>query len=214
MIKNLHFKDEPTEGNLLVTGCLHLNHAPKWDNPIWAMRGYASADEMTSRIISRINDSCRSIDTLLVLGDFCLNTTKEQFLSLITRINCKMLFIRGNHNNPWEKMYLEHCQEKFGYEAIGYQWLDKITYLGDYCQLIWNKQLFIANHYPFWIWDHISHGAISLVSHSHGSCELTLPNDTRMKQIDCGFDVWKKPVSFSEIMECANKKGIHKADRH
>lgn len=212
MIKTLKFND--AESKLFITGCSHLNHSPKWDNPIYKIRGYDSADEMTTQIINKINETCAANDSLLILGDFCLNTTEEQFYSLIKRINCSLLFVRGNHNNPWEKLYLNHCIEKFGFEVLGYQWLDKITYLGDYLQLTWNNQIFVANHYPFYIWDKVSSGCISLVSHSHGNCDLTHPNDNRMKQIDCGWDVWRKPISFKEIMDCANKKAIFKADHH
>lgn len=213
MIKTLKFEDSDNS-KLFVTGCPHLNHNPKWDNPIWKMRGYNSADEMTTGIIREINSKCLSTDILLVLGDFCLNTGEEQFYSIINRIYPKLWFIRGNHNNPWEKAYLNHCIENFGYEVVGYEWLNKITYLGDYCQLLWNKQLFICNHYPFYVFDKMKNGAISLVSHSHGSCELSHPDNSRMKQIDCGWDIWKTPISFREIMDCANKKQIFKADHH
>lgn len=213
MIKKYNFSDS-NDSKLFITGCLHLNHNPNWDNPIWKMRGFVSAEEMTYKIIDGINQECGANDKLLVLGDFCLNTTKEQFESLISRINCQMLFIRGNHNNPWEKLYFQHCIEKFGYEVIGYHWLNKITYFGDYIELHWNKQIFVCNHYPMLVWDKLSHGCIALNSHSHGSCKLTTPNDLSMKQIDVGWDVWRKPIGFKEIMSCANKKQIHKWDGH
>lgn len=213
MIKVQKFTDTE-QSKLLVSGCLHLNHNPKWENPIWHLRGFESSEQMTETILKSINDTCRPQDTLLVLGDFCLNTTEQQFYQLIEKINCNLLFLRGNHNNPWEKLYLSHCIQKFGYEVLGYKFLDKIIYLGDYIDLHWNKQLFVCNHYPFYIWDKIGHGAISLVSHSHGSCQLTLPTDTTMKQIDCGWDVWRKPIGFKEIMDCANKKSVAKNDKH
>ena len=48
----MKFKD--TENSkLYVTGCTHLNHNPKWDNPIYKMRGYNSAEEMTYNIMSQ-----------------------------------------------------------------------------------------------------------------------------------------------------------------
>ena len=96
MIKTLKFNDTDNS-KLFLTGCLHLNHNPKWENPIWKMRGYNSADEMTIGIIRQINEICLSTDYLMVLGDFCLNTSEEQFYSLVNRINPKLYFIRGNH---------------------------------------------------------------------------------------------------------------------
>jgi calcineurin-like phosphoesterase family protein len=213
MIKSLKFHDTE-DSKLYVTGCTHLNHDPKWENPIWKMRGYNSSSDMTSGIINKINEICRPTDYLLVLGDFCLNTPPEAFINLIARISPKLQFIRGNHNNSWEKMYYDHCIEKFGYEVVGYEWMNKITYLGDYVNLIWNGKLFIGNHYPYYVFDKMSNSAVSLVSHSHGNCDLTKPTDLRMKQIDCGWDVWAKPISFSEIEACAAKKQIFKVDHH
>lgn len=213
MINHLKFTD--TDNNkLFVTGCPHLKHDPKWNKPIWAMRGYTSSEDMTRGIVRQINETCLATDTLLCLGDFCLNCSQEDFLTLVRNINCKMLFVRGNHNNPWEKMYLQECINLFGYEVIGYEWLNKITYLGDYVEFNWNKQLFLGFHYPIFIFNHMSHGAISLVSHSHGTCEFSHPNNKECKQIDCGWDVWRKPIGFKEIMDCANKKQIFKGDQH
>lgn len=214
MIKEVKFIDSDN-CKLFIGGCLHLGHECKgWDIPLWKMRGYKSQQEMTRGIIRQINELCSSNDYLLVLGDFCLNTSREQFLHLINQIAPKLMFIRGNHNSPWQSMYFEHCIEKFGYEVVGYEWLDKITYLGDYIDLSWNKQKFVCNHYPFYIFDKMRHGVISLTSHSHGSCQLSHPDNTQMKQIDCGWDVWMRPISFQEIMECANKKQIFKGDGH
>ncbi len=213
MIKKLNFKDS-AESKLFCVGCTHLNHNPQWENPIWKMRGFSSAQEMTDGIIKSINDTCNPMDTLLVLGDFCLNTSEGQFHELINRINPRLFFLRGNHNSPWESMYYAYCLEKFGHEVVNHEWLGKITYLGDYVHLIWNKQTFIANHYPFYIWDKMSHNSISLCSHSHGGCLLTRPENTTMKQIDTGWDVWRKPIGFKEIMDCANKKGVFKGDDH
>ncbi len=213
MIKKLHFTDTD-ESKLFVSGCLHLRHAPKWEVPIWKMRGFNSSEEMTDGIIASINDTCRESDVLFVLGDFCLNTSEGEFIELINRIKPKMWFINGNHPNPWQKMYYAHCIEKFGYEVLGYEWLNKIIYLGDYVELVWNKQMAVCNHYPMLVWNHMSHGVWSLVSHSHGSCELTLPDNKSMKQLDCGWDLFRKPLGFEEIKNIMDKKDIAKNDRH
>jgi len=213
MIEKLKITDTDSS-KLFVTADLHLNHNPDWQNPIYKIRGYNSAQEMTKGIIRQINETCLSTDRLLVSGDFCLNTTEEEFYTLIRNINPKMYFLRGNHNNPWEKLYLNHCKENFGFEVVGYEWLDKITYLGDYQLFSWNKQFFCCTHFPMYVWDYMKNGAISLVGHSHGSCQLSHPEDFSCKQIDVGWDVWKKPISFQEIMDCANTKKIVKRDHH
>jgi len=33
------------------------------------------------------------------------------------------------------------------------------------------------------------------------------PEDKRMKQLDCGWDLHKKPLDFKEIMSIMDKKG-------
>lgn len=214
MIQKLKFTDSD-DSKLFVCADTHLNHNPSWkENKIWETRGYISAEEMTTGIIRQINDTCLTTDKLLIVGDFCLNTSEEQFLSLIRRINPKIYFLRGNHNNPWEKMYLNFCLENFGYEVSGIEWLDKITYLGDYQLFTWNKQMFCTTHFPMYVFDYMKHGCIALVGHSHGSCQLSHPENKTSKMIDTGWDVWKKPISFNEIMQCANKKQIFKADHH
>lgn len=213
MIQKIKIIDTDSS-KLFVSADLHLNHNPKWDIPIWKIRGYNSAEEMTTGIIRQINDTCLSTDQLLVIGDFCLNTSAEEFLSLVGRIHCKMLFIRGNHNNPWEKLYLDYCMENFGHEVVGIEWLNKITVLGDYQLFNWNKQMFCSFHYPIYVFDYMKHGNILLTGHSHGNCQLSHPDNKDSKMIDTGWDVWKKPLSFKEIMECANKKQIFHADHH
>jgi len=214
MIQKVKFIDEDNS-KLFIVADLHLNHSPvKWENPIYKMRGYNSAAEMTTGIIRQINDTCLSTDTLLVIGDFCLNTSPEEFLSLVNRIHPKLVFLSGNHNSPWHKMYFEFCVEKYGCEAVGVEWLNKVVYWGDYQLFTWNKQTFCSFHYPMYVFDYMRHGCIALVGHSHNNCELSKPENNLSKQIDCGWDYWKKPISFKEIMQCANKKQIFKADHH
>lgn len=213
MIKKLHFKDSE-ESRLFACGCLHLNHDPKWPEPIWKIRGFNSAAECTDGIIDSINDTCRASDNLLILGDFCLNTPIEQFWPLVNRILPKLWFIRGNHNNPWEKELLKYSLETYGIEAVNFWWQDKILYLGDYVELVWNKQMFVCHHYPYYVFNNMNQNSISLVSHSHGNCKLSHPSDNTMKQIDCGWDVWRKPIGFEEIMRSVNLKGKPVHDHH
>jgi len=160
------------ESKLFITGCTHLNHNPNWPTPIWEMRGYKSHVEMTDGIIDKINEDCRNTDMLLVLGDFCLNTSFEQFQDFVKRIKPRIWMLEGNHPNPWLKRYKEYCFNKWGHLAIGEMWED-IVYLGHYVELKWNKRSFVCNHYPYWVFDGMAKNVHSLCSHSHGSCDLS-----------------------------------------
>jgi calcineurin-like phosphoesterase family protein len=73
-------------------------------------------------VIDKINSLCRPEDVLLVLGDFCLNTTLAQFDGFIHRINPSVLMISGNHGSPWESAYLDWSMSKFGHEALNVVW--------------------------------------------------------------------------------------------
>lgn len=192
---------------LFVTGCPHFNHDPKWDIPLWKMRGYNSAKEMTEDIILGINKLCRQSDNLLILGDFCLNTSIEEFWKIVGRLLPTLWFVDGNHDNPWKKEYERFCISNYGHIAIHYEgWMDKINYYGAYLQLVWNKKSFVCNHFPYLVFDGMAKNTYSLCSHSHGSCEWTLPSDKRMKQLDCGWDIHKQPLSFKDIMKIMDKK--------
>lgn len=210
MKEYIKFKDS-LECKLYVTGCLHLGHLLEG---VWKSRGYNSPLEHTNGLIRTINETCREQDVLLVLGDFCLNTSEEQFYQYLKDIKPKLWFLKGNHNNPWIKLYFKHSKEKFGYEVRCYEWLNKITYWGDYLHLSWNKQITICNHYPYYVFDMIKVGGWSLVSHSHGSCQLTRPENLTMKQLDCGWDIHKKPLTFEEIQLIMLRKGIPAHDHH
>lgn len=90
---------------IYVSSDFHLNHDPKsWPVPIWKMRGYESAQHMTDSIIDVTNSIVRPSDILIFLGDWCLNTTKEQFDAQLDRFQCQNIYaLWGNHNNPHEK---------------------------------------------------------------------------------------------------------------
>lgn len=209
---SLKFTDTE-QSKLFVTGCPHFNHDPKWSNPLWKMRGYDSSEDMTLDIIYKINEECRDTDTLLILGDFCLNTDIDEFFELIELIEPQVWMLRGNHNNPWEKQYNRWSIEKYGHIALGEEW-QGMKFLGDYIELIWNKKKFICNHYPYAIWNGMQNGFMSLHSHNHGSYIPSLPDSIDGKQLDCGWDVHKKPLTFDEIMDIMNKKHIILKDHH
>lgn len=201
---------------LYVTGCLHLGHNPRWDNPLWKMRGYNSAEEMTYGIIDRINQICRPSDILLVLGDLCLNTSSEKLQEYLDRIQPKIWLLYGNHNSPIEHPLRENCQVEYGFDlCVPYKyWMGQIDILGHYLEFNWNRQFTVFNHYAYQVWNKSHHGSWSLCSHSHGTLPTILPDCKNGKQLDCGWDVHGKPLSFSDIKEIMDKKEIFSLDRH
>tara|TARA_R110000772_G_scaffold249530_2_gene363850 strand:+ start:33053 stop:33712 length:660 start_codon:yes stop_codon:yes gene_type:complete len=205
---------DTAESKLYVSGCLHLNHDPKWKMPLWKARGFLSSKEMTDDIINGINKKCRKEDNLLVLGDFCLNTQFCEFLDLLDRINPKIWMIEGNHPNPWLKEYEKWSIEEFGHLALDVDWRG-MRYMGHYISLKWNNKSFVANHYPFAVWDGCQNGVLSIHSHNHGSYTPSLPkSNVGGKQLDCGYDVHRAPLSFEEITLIMDNKDIEVRDHH
>lgn len=206
---------------IFFTSDLHLNHlGPKGGTPLWESRGYSSFMDMTDKVISRINETIEEDDVLYHLGDFCLNTTTEEFESLISRMICKNIYmIHGNHNNPHFKIYKNilnitfpnHQSDEFEVYPIRYK---NVTFVGHYKEIVINKQLIVLFHYPISSWNHIKHGSWMLCGHSHHSFNLSRPDNTESKILDVGWDGFKKPLSFEEVKLIMDKKNIAKVDHH
>lgn len=216
----LTFKDTDTQKTYVSTD-FHLKHDPKWDNPIWKMRGFNSAIEMTDEIIDSVNNTVMPDDNLIYLGDFCLNTSIEQFEVLISRINCKNIYMLwGNHANPHYKQIYKPLVKTI----LGEQYTDEseiyplryknIIYLGHYAEVIINGYICVLSHFPLLIWNNVKNGSIQLTGHSHGNCEATNSKNMTGKILDCGWDEFKKPLSFPEILAIVESKRYKSIDHH
>lgn len=203
--------DDTSDRQLWMTGCTHFHHKQDF---IWSKRGYSSKEEHTEGIIKIINETCKDTDVLFILGDLTLNCDAKQFNELIYRIKPEIYTCWGNHNHPMQELFMEHCKEKFGYEVIGYKWMNKITSWGHYIEMKWNNQFCCFGHYPISIFNKMHHNSWSLHSHNHGSYTPSLPETKGNKQLDCGFDVYKKPISYKEIQKIMNNKRFIPQDHH
>ena len=215
-----NFRDT-AEQQIYVSSDFHLNHNPKWGNPIWKMRGFTSATEMTDGIIKSINDTVRANDILIFLGDFCLNTTLLQFEDLLSRIACQNVYMMmGNHPNPhYKNVYLPMVKqilgESYTSESEVYPLRYKnAVYIGPETEMVLNGQYVVLSHYPIYVWNNMAHGAWMLCGHSHNGCPLSRGDTTHGKILDVGWDGHGKPWSMTEIQEVMNKKQILVVDHH
>lgn len=197
---------------IFITSDLHLNHNKEF---VWKYRGYESLGDHNDSIIAKINEVCRPCDLLINLGDFCLNTKIDEFYDFVRRINPKMIFQTGNHGNPWIKVYKEFSYLNYNCLALGVDWIGKITYWGDYLELVWNKQFIVCSHFPLLVFNNSKFGAWHVHGHCHGKLKSSLPESQDGKILDVGWDVFKKPIDFDElksIMGDKNQKsndGLH-----
>src|SRR5688572_6505201 len=105
---NLKFNDTE-DCKMFLTSDLHCFHKQDFT---WEKRGYSSREDHTWGVVKEINKTCRPTDILFCLGDFCLNTSEEEFYTLIGAIDCKLHLLLGNHPNPIYKLYKQHCKQK------------------------------------------------------------------------------------------------------
>ena len=204
-----------------VTSDPHLGHNPNWvSNPApWQSRGFKDVKEHDDMWIELTNELVRPNDYLLMLGDFCLNTSVAQFNAYLDRIQCRnILSLWGNHNNPHEKaIYRAAMGNKFvgpfPVETYPLQYKNML-YMGYYLEAVLNGQYTVLQHYPLYVWSEMAHGAWMLCGHSHNGCELSRAETTTGKILDVGWDGHGKPWSLEEIRAVMDKKQIVAVDHH
>jgi hypothetical protein len=55
----------------------------------------------------------------------------------------------------------------------------------------------------------MSEGSMHLCGHSHGSNNISLPENKTHKILDCGWDIHRKPLTMQEIEGIMLTKGIN-----
>jgi len=177
---------------LFVTSDTHFNHNQEF---IYKKRGYSSPEEMNEDMINIINSIVGEDGILLHLGDFCLNTTKEQYQDILSRLKIKEIWMLwGNHNNPIQKSYggtrEQVCASNQGIF---------IRYLNHYFTFRKGRKIFVCFHFPVQTWDGVNQGSMHLCGHSHGDNIISRPEDKTRKILDCGWDIHSKPLTMQEI---------------
>lgn len=197
------------EQKIYVSSDFHLGHQREF---VWKDRGYTSVKEHDDGLINTLNETVRPNDILFFLGDFCLNTTTEQFNAYLDRINCQnIMALWGNHNNPHEKNIYRKMVGDTEQYPLKYK---NMTYLGHYADVIINGQYVVLFHYPIYIWNEQKNGSWMLCGHSHYGCPMTTADNLYGKILDVGWDGHSKPWSISEIATVMDGKRFIANDAH
>ena len=192
---------EEEYNNLYVTSDLHFGHNQEF---VYKNRGYNNPSEMNDDMIRIINQTVGEDGTLLHLGDFCLNTTQEDLKYIFSNLKIKALWLLwGNHNNPIQKSYGGRVQQV----AASYYGLH-VRFLDYYYTFKKGRKMYVCLHFPMAIWDGMSFGAAHLCGHSHGTFQLSRPEDKTHKILDCGWDIHRKPLTMQEIEVIIDSKHI------
>lgn len=206
---------ETDERKFFVSSDWHLGHRRPW---IVESRGFQTVEEHDSAVIKSINDTVRPTDVLLFLGDFCLNSTAEQFEGYLSRINCQeIMTLWGNHNSRIGAAY-DGIVASLGLPAdikevypVRYR---NLVFYGYYLELTVNHRFFVACHYPIYSFNHMKDHSGMLCGHSHNNCELSHVENAKGKYLDVGWDGHRKPLSFREIADIFDSKTLEVVDHH
>jgi calcineurin-like phosphoesterase family protein len=198
---------------VFFTGDTHFRHNQKF---IFEARGYKNRYEHDDALIAKINEVVRPEDTLIHLGDFCLNITPPEFNEILARINCQNIaYIWGNHNSCIRRYYEDAVTTEYGKDIEVYPYaVGKLTYLGYYKELIVNGHMIVIHHYPIYSWNSMRKGSWCLHGHEHCAVIDHLPDGDGGKILDVGWDYYKSPVSFNEIQKIMHKKQIKSIGHH
>lgn len=199
--------------NHWVTSDLHLNHNKEF---LYVKRGFNNIEEHNETILNNINTLVKPDDILFSLGDFCLTTPEDKFEQLISKINCKNIYlIWGNHPNPIKKIYYREIEKQYGPDIDVYPYRYKnIVFVGHHLECIIQGKYVVLNHFPIEVWENMKDGAYMLCGHSHYSLERTRKESTDGLTLDCGWEGHNSIYNFNEIVAIMKNKTIRVVDHH
>ena len=223
MNTELRFKQNGEQKVYLTSDC-HIFHNPKWEVPIWKMRGFNSLEESNRYIIDSINNTVGGNDILINLGDITLNCSEIQFESLLSQIKCQNIYLLfGNHNSPCWGVYQREVKQYIQsiYGDTHYNHLEEIEiyplryrniiFVGNYLEFVVDGIKCVASHYPIHSFNGQTKGGLHFFGHIHS--DVTTPK-LNGRKMDVGFDYYKRPISFNEAKDVLLKIPIQHEGHH
>ena len=149
-------------------------------------RPFENTEEMNEFMINKWNNVVGIDDTVYMLGDFCLGT-KEDILSIGTRLNGKKFLIKGNHDRGTNKTYFDAGFEQISSKPIIY------------------SELYILSHHPL---ERIPQGFYNICGHMHPVVNYTIDDP---KAFNVGVEANNyTPIKFEDIQKVLKTKGVYK----
>jgi len=174
---------------IFVGGCTHYFHQREF---IFRPRGFNSWQEHTDFLLKELY-KLPADSTFIFLGDFALNTNKEQIQSVLNTVKCQIIYILGNHEGAINQIVQGQKELQYGItDKFTDVWPIKYnttTFLG-YCGAIAvDNQYVYLQHMAQYIWPYQSDGSWCCVSHSHSNSKELNPFEQNFgKILDCGTD--------------------------
>jgi len=166
-------------------------------------RDFTRIADHDEALIVHWNNTVGKDDIIYHLGDFGLmrgrkTVVKEYFRLVISRLNGKKVFIRGNHDQLFPQSMIDYVELRIPDEEMDL------------------KQRIVLMHFPLAIWNKSHHGSW----HLHGHCHDTFPSDDNTSRLDVGVDTAirllgePRPFSYEEVKEHMTKKVFKPIDHH
>jgi calcineurin-like phosphoesterase family protein len=192
---------------------------------IWQTRGYNSPEEHLEGIKNNWNKVVTPGDKVFYLGDLTLNSNVEDTKALFRALNGHIYYIFGNHESNVLPIYREVLEfgiqssmdsegHGISYEQYPITWENKVTFLGNYAEIVVDGQFTVLSHYPLADWNNKRKGSIHCHGHNHCGRPESAEDHLADKILDVGADLMKRPISFDEVMLIMNKKGNTSVSHH
>jgi len=214
LYKPLKILNEDT--NILFWGCTHINHNPRWDNPIWKQRGYNSADNHKDGVIKNWNQKANEETDGVLLGDVMFGGGgADEFFNILNRLRFKNLYIQaGNHFAGFHQA-LELTDENGDYN---FNENKKVIFLSNYFEAFVNGQPIAFSHYPILSYNGQAKGAFHLFSHVHGNLGKSKIGkaylDSGVKAYEVSVEKNPSPINFSELKKIMRDRENVSFDHH
>ena len=199
--KNIFFISDP-----------HFYHSKViiYDNrPFWDDYGKPDVLAMNEKLIENWNSVVGKDDVVFILGDIVWGGL-EKHLEILYRLNGELHSVLGNHDS-YKLLLKTQRFTSINHKVNLYVKTDPSKKGG---------QLFVLDHFANLVWDKHHRGSIHLHGHSHGSLmsspiEYISKHYYKRRVMDVGCNnIDYTPISYDEVMEIMENKGIQPVDHH
>lgn len=131
-------------------------------------RGFPTVEAMNQHMIDQWNSKVRSVDDVVILGDFCISPKPDEVHDILDQLNGTKYLIAGNH---------DRFLEAKAFDRSRFKWI------ADYKEVNDNKRKVVLSHYPIFCYngqyrmdDQGNSSTYMLYGHVHNTYDEILVN--------------------------------------
>lgn len=148
----------------------HFGHKGSLAWPNGAARPFSSIEEMHEYMILCWNSIVTNEDTVYFLGDFAYKASSGLIKYIMSTLNGKIIFIKGNHDGDVLKVNKS---------------IHRFESIHDILNIKLDDKEYVMCHYPLFSWQGKERGSIHLHGHTHGAIQK---QNIDIKRYDCGVE--------------------------